>query len=183
MTIGQAYSDALTQRERQVLQRACDVLIDEVFEDLKNIEGPKDLIDTTLGDCLPKRYLYSYTPLFLKQFVVSLIIVVRKLAQPEHKSLSSLAEELAAWAIVSKAQSLIEMEEDMGEKTMRDPFDRFIDIYFEDLDFEYLFDEAYDGIDKESELAQMLGMASLSLKDWFKPFSDEPSRIVHPYVL
>lgn len=33
------------------------------------------------------------------------------------------------------------------------------------------------------QLAQMLGMASLSLRDWFKPFSDEPLRIAHPYML
>ena len=183
MTVGQAYSDVLTQREQQALQKACDLLIDEVFEDLKNIEDPKDLVDTTLGDCLPERYVYRYTPLFLKQFVVCIITVVWKLAQPEHQPLSSLGEELAAWALVRKAQTLMEMEEEAGGPKTRDPFGRFIDTYFEDLDFEYLFDEAYDGIDKEAELAQVLGMASLSLKDWFKPFSDEPSRIAHPYVL
>jgi len=50
------------------------------------------------------------------------------------------------------------------------------------LDFGFLFDNAYDGID-ESEAAQELGMSSLAFNDWFKPFSDEPSRIAHPYVI
>jgi|SRR5690348_5440522 len=182
MAVGQAYSDVLTQQEQQALHEACDVLIDEVFEDLKTIEDPKDLVDTALGDCLPERYLYRYTPLFFKQFVVCIITVAWKLAQPEHMPLSSLAEELAAWALVRKAQTLIEMGEEGGQ-TSDDPFGSFIDAFFEDLDFAYLFDEAYDGIDKEAELAQVLGMSSLSLQDWFKPFSDEPSRIAHPYVL
>ena len=183
MTVGQAYSNVLTQQEQQALQEACDVLIDEVFEDLKNMQDPKDLVDTALGDCLPERYLYRYTPLFLKQFVVCIITVTWKLAQPEHMPLSSLAEELAAWALVRKAQTLIEMGEEEGGQTIDDPFEKFIDTYFEDLDFEYLFDDAYDGIEKEVELVQVLGMASLSLQDWFKPFSDEPSRTAHPYVL
>ena len=160
MTIGQAYADVLTQQEQQALQQACEVLIDEVFDDLKNIEDPKDLVDTALGDCLPERYVYRYTPLFLKQFVVCIITVSWKLAQPEHLPLSSLAEELAVWALVKKAQTLIEMGEEEGGQTIDDPFGKFIDTYFEDLDFEYLFDEAYDGIDKEGELAQMLGMSS-----------------------
>lgn len=219
MTVGQAYSDVLTQREQRALQIACDMLIDEVFEDLKNIENTEDIVDTVLGDCLPPRYLYKYTPLFLKQFVVCIITVAWKLAQPEHKPLSSIAEELAAWAIVEKAQGVIEMEEDTGiemdseikeaeveavagidgEVEMEDedtetdedmeregvdePFEAFIATYFEDTDFEFLFDDAYDGIDKAPMVAEMMGMTSLSFDDWFKPFSNEPERIAHPYVV
>jgi hypothetical protein len=28
----------------------------------------------------------------------------------------------------------------------------------------------------------MFGIASLAFNDWFKPFTDEPWRIAHPYV-
>ena len=61
-------------------------------------------------------------------------------------------------------------------------FYTFIDRYFEDTDVAFLFDDRYDGLD-ETEVAQMLGFSSLAFADWFLPFSDAPSRVVHPYVL
>ena len=86
-----------------------------------------------------------------------------------------MAEELAAWAIINQAKALTEEDED-GE-AIEKVLEKFIDVYFE-----FLFDNAYDGID-ESEAVQELGMSSLAFNDWFKPFSDEPSRIAHPYVI
>jgi hypothetical protein len=96
-----------------------------------------------------------------------------------HIPLSSVAEELAAFAIINQAKANIEEEAD-GE-AITDSLERFVDTYFEDLDFEFLFDNAYDGID-ESETGQQLGISSLALDDWFKPFSEDPTRIAHPYV-
>lgn len=178
MSIGQAYSDVLTPPALRALQGGCDTLIDGVFDDLENVKDPQDFADTWAAIYLPERYLYKYTPLFLKKFTVCIITVVWKLAQPEHMPLSSVAEELAANAIIESARAYAEtMELDVG-----DVFDDFIDEYFEDTDFEFLFDDAYDGID-ETEVGKMMGMSSLAFDDWFKPFSDEPSRIAHPYVV
>jgi hypothetical protein len=107
-----------------------------------------------------------------------MITVVWKLAQPEHIVLSSLAEELAAWIIIQEAKRHLEDETDEeGENT----FDACIDAYFEDTDFEYLYDDAYDGIEG-TEVAQIIGISPLAFHDWFSPFSDEPSRTPHPYV-
>ena len=144
------------------------------------LKDPEHFEDTILGGHLPSRYLHRYTPLFYKQFAVCIITVAWKLAQPKHISLSSVAEELAAWAIINQAKVLTEERED-GE-AIEKVLEKFIDVYFEDLDFGFLFDNAYDGID-ESEATQELGMSSLAFNDWFKPFSDEPSLIAHPYVI
>ena len=177
MSIGQAYSDILTPPALEALQGGCDTLIDGIFDDIGNIEDSKDFADTWAAMYLPERYLYKYTPGFLRRFAVCIITVAWKLAQPEHMSLSSLAEELAADAIIGSAKVYAEtIELDVG-----DVLEDFRNAYFEDLDFEYLFDDAYDGID-ETEVGQMMGMSSLAFDDWFKPFSDEPSRIAHPYV-
>ena len=128
-------------------------------------------------------------PLFYKQFAVCLITVAWKLAQPEHLPLSSLAEELAAHAIIREAMARLEMEEEEEgaeekgvQEEKREPCDAFIDAYFEDTDFEILFEDRYDGID-ETEIAKVLGMSSLAIGDWFLPFSEAPSRVAHPYVL
>jgi hypothetical protein len=119
---------------------------------------------------------------------VCLITVAWKLAQPEHLPLSSLAEELAAYAIIREAMARLEMEEEEdaeekgAQEETQEPFDAFLDAYFEDTDFAILFEDRYDGID-ETEVAQVLGMSSLAFDDWFLPFSEEPSRVAHPYVL
>src|SRR5579859_3614684 len=178
MAIGQAYSDILTPPAREALQGGCDTLIDGVFDDLGNVKGSRDIADTWAAIYLPERYLYKYTPLFLRQFAVCVVTVAWKLAQPEHMPLSSLAEELAANAIIESAKVYAET----AELDVVDLLEDFRDGYFEDLDFEYLFDDAYDGID-ETEVGQMLGMSSLAFDDWFKPFSGESSRIAHPYVV
>ena len=179
MLIGQAYTDILTSREQQALQDSCNLLIDSLLTDLPNITKPEDVTHTMLGIYLPERYLYKYTPSFVTKFLICIITVNWKLAQPERILLSSLAEELAVWVIIQEATR--QLEEEMGEEA-ENTFDAFIDEYFEDTDFEYLYDDSYDGID-ETELAKMMGISSLAFKDWFLPFSNEPSRTPHPYVL
>ena len=174
MSIGQAYADILTPREQQALAEACDWLIDHAFDERERIEKPQDVLDSVVGEYLPTRYVYRYTPLFYKKFAVCMITVAWKLAQSEHMLLSSLAEELAARAIIQEAKGRLE--------DRKNAFDTFIDRYFEDADVAFLFDDRYDGLD-ETEVAQMLGLSSLAIADWFLPFSDAPSRVVHPYVL
>lgn len=179
MSIGQAYSDVLTPRAREALEMGCNWIIDHCFENYNDLKNPEHFKDTVLGGHLPSRYLHRYTPLFYKQFAVCIITVAWKLAQQKHMPLSSVAEELAALAIINQAKALIEEEED--GQAIEEVLESFMDVYFEDLDFELLFNNKYDGID-ESEVGQSLGMSSLAFNDWFKPFSTKSSRIAHPYV-
>jgi hypothetical protein len=184
MAIGQAYSDVLTSRAQEALEAGCNWLIDHSFEDYVTLSESRnsveDISQTVLGEHLPDRYVNKYTPFFFKQFTICIVTVAWKLAQPDHYPLSSVAEELAAWAIINQAKALTEEDED-GE-AIEESLDTFEDVYFDDLDFEFLFDDAYDGLDKD-ELNQELALSSLSFDDWFKPFSDEPDRTAHPYVV
>jgi hypothetical protein len=52
----------------------------------------------------------SNTPLFQKQFIVCVFTVAWKLAQPKPMALSSVAEELAAWSIITAAKQQVELE-------------------------------------------------------------------------
>jgi hypothetical protein len=134
MSIGQAYSQILTPSEQQALRFSCDRLIDSVFDDFHTIEKPVDVDKTLVGIYLPPRYLHSYSPLFYKQFAVCIITVAWKLAQPHHLPLSSVAEELAAWTIIQEAKRCLE---DDAEEEVEEPLETFIDLYFEDMDFEF----------------------------------------------
>jgi hypothetical protein len=108
-----------------------------------------------------------------------MITVAWKLAQPQRIPPSSLAEELAARAMIERAKAVLEMGD--SEYSGDEAFEAFTDDYFEDTDFKYLFDNYYDGLD-ETRLAQIMGISPLHFNDWFKPFSDEPSRTPHPYA-
>lgn len=179
MSLGQAYSDALSPRAQEALEIGCNWIIDHCFEEYHEAKDPASFEQSILGAYLPLRYLQKYTPLFFKQFTVCVVTVAWKLAQPHPLPLSSLAEELAARAIIHAAKDLTEGEVDSEE--IDESLETFIDVYFEDLDVEFLFNDASDGLD-ESEIGKTLGMASLAFPGWFQPFSQEASRTVHPYV-
>ncbi|GAC1402015.1 MAG: hypothetical protein NVS4B1_19450 [Ktedonobacteraceae bacterium] len=68
-----------------------------------------------------------------------------------------------------------------AEDEVENTLDDFIDTYFEDTDFLYLFENSHDGIE-ETQVGQVMGIPPLAFDHWFVPFSDESSRIVHPYV-
>jgi hypothetical protein len=190
--VGQAYKRWLTPFERRILATAVSVLIDELFDDfgLRERGEPEDLALTTLGWHLPTCALLNSTPLFLKQFAVCILTVAYKLAQPRRVVLSSVGEELAAYAIITAAKQQIEREREMAleeedsehsQLSAENAFERFIDVLFEDEDFLFLFDPKYDGIDT-SPAGRFLQMTSLAFEDWLTPFSDESERMAHPYV-
>jgi hypothetical protein len=186
--VGRAYKQWLAPSKREALAAGIEILIDELFEDFTHTgrDELEDMAGTTLAWHLPLHYLPKYTPPFLKQFSVCIMTVAWKLAQPKPRVLSSIAEELATWAILTAAKQHIELlqeeeDEDNSEQTAEDLFEDFVEVLFEDIDFLFLFDDAYDGIET-STVGQMLAMTSLSFADWFRPFNDDPSYMAHPYV-
>lgn len=184
MSVGQAYTGLLTPGEQKALAAGCDRVIDYLFEDIATISNDQRNkgAHLWLTGYLPRRYLLKYTPSFYKKFAVCAITVAWKLAQPKRLLLSSVAEELAAWAILTEAKLYLALKsyEEDDESTEEGALETFRMNYFEDLDFLYLFDDFFDGIE-ESPVGQMMGIMSLAFEDWFRPFSAEPSRTAHPY--
>jgi hypothetical protein len=186
--VGRAYKKWLSPSKREALAAGIELLIDELFEDFTHT-GSRELGDRACTTCalhLPLHYLPKYTPVFLKQFSVCIMTVAWKLAQPKKAVLSSLAEELAAWAILTAAKQHVSVMQEAGEvdNSMQNTelmFKDIIPLFFEDTDFLFLFDQEYDGIETTT-IGQLLGMTSLSFTDWFRPFNDDPSYMVHPYV-
>ena len=112
--VGQAYTQYLTSEEQEALAEGITVLTDMLFEDLMHRQSwkPEDLANSMFAEYLPMRYLSKYTPLFLKQFLVCVLTVSWKLAQPEPTFLASVAEELAAWAIIDAAKGQIALKQE-----------------------------------------------------------------------
>jgi hypothetical protein len=161
MELGQAYAETLPASHRQALAQAAHVLIDTTLEaltgsDLGDWSGDTWLISTLL----PPRYRLRYTARFARKFLACLMTVVWKLGQGEQMRLSCTAEELAAYALIQEAKATLD------ERGIGADFEGFEDSLFEDLDFEFLFDDAYDGIES-AEIAEEAGITNLAFRDWF----------------
>jgi hypothetical protein len=162
---GQAFGDELLAPDHAAaLKAAIHELIDEFCEDVAALlEAPERIEETSMSH-LPSCYRGRYSPQFAKQFLMATATVAWKLAQPQWHLLACIAEELALNAMVRKAEALLE---DQGKKP---DVVLFEDSALEDLDFDVMFDPAWDGYAEET---------SLAFEYWFSPFrDDEPS---HPY--
>ena len=178
MELGQAYEEVLSAQERRRLLEAAQELIDTTLMDL----GASDRSDWTadnwlIGTMLPPHYRLKYTAEFARRFFVCLITVVWKLGQQEPLRLSCVAEELAAHVLLQEAEALAQ------ELDQPVDYSIFRDTLFEDLDFEFLYDETYDGIEG-TDLGETMGITHLPFAEWFERFGPPASSTyteVHPY--
>lgn len=160
-------ADRLPIRIQQALCDAGVVVLDLYLEDLAWLAQGLPFDEANMADALPRKYLPRYDLLFAKKFVVCVSTVVWKLQSPDPQELACVAEELALNPIVGQAQALLEVRGrpvDLG------------DVYeeaFQDIDFEFLFDPSFDGIE-EPEIGEHLRLANLRFEDWFKPFANVP---------
>jgi hypothetical protein len=91
--------------------------------------------------------------------------VVWKLGQREPIRPSCVAEELAGHILLPEAEALAEDQE------LPVDFASFRDTLFEDVDFEFLYDETFDGIEG-TELGEVRGITHLPFCHWPSGLSD-----------
>jgi hypothetical protein len=180
MELGKAYEDVLSLEHRLALGEAANELISTTITDLANSDETTWTNDNWLiGDMLPPRYIPRYTGEFARKFFVCLVTAVWKLGQPVPVRPSSVAEELAVHVLVQEAEALAGMAENDLD------FDDFRDAFFEDLDFEWLYANAADGIES-AEAAEELGIVNLAFAEWFTRFgpagTSQTYAEVHPYT-
>jgi hypothetical protein len=87
--------------------------------------------------------------------------------------LGNRAEEIVMSMVIDMAVEIAS-----NERVAVDDYEDFREKYYEDLDFLFLYDLSYDGIDK-SPIGKGLGIGSLEVKDWFEPFN--APRKPHPF--
>jgi hypothetical protein len=179
MSMGQAFSQVLPPSHQQALQTAADLLIDTYLDDLLAADVQDWHFEHFfISDLLPPRYFPKYSPHFARQFFLCLTTVAWKFNQLDFIPFACVGEELAAWILIEQAEDIVE---ESGEKS---DFERLEGMAFEDTDFLNLFGGDADGID-ETPLAGVMGMTSLRLDDWVKPFQDTVDKgfaAVHRYL-
>lgn len=164
----EAWSEYLPNNHRKALYSALALLSDEFFEN--DLEDE----DHIFRELLPRKYFHQYTPIFLKQFYVTLLTVGYKLAlnRKSDTLIACTAEELALCILIERASELLE------EDGIDADFSAFEDVIYQDVDFEYLYEPETDGIE-DSEVGVELGIGNLHFSEWFKPFLNA-SMPVHP---
>jgi hypothetical protein len=179
MAFGQAYADVLSDYEGRLLLEAAEELIDTTLMELNTSTRSDWTADNWLiGTMLPPRYRLKYTAAFARKFFICLVTVVWKLGQRETLRLSCVAEELAAHVLLQVAEAFAQEQDQAVD------YSRFRDALFEDLDFEFLYDETYDGIEV-MEPREVMGITHLPFAKWFERFGPPTSSTyteVHPYV-
>ena len=175
----QAYADALSGGHQEALSTAARELIETTLTDLGASNDASFEADNWLiGTMLPPRYALRYDGSFARKFFICLTTVIWKLGQRETMRLSCVAEELAAHILILEAEALL------VEGGVAADFSDFRQRLFEDLDFELLYENAFDGIET-GDIAETLGIANLAFADWFTRFGSPDGSAyteVHPYA-
>lgn len=160
-----------------------DVLLDELFQDahaldregtnVAECDGPMWLLDE-----LPPRYALQYDARFARRFLVTAIALTTRLTEGSFLQLSCVAEELALRLLLHEAEVTLDTF-GLLDEGVSSALECFATLVYEDMDHEWLYDDAMDGID-ESEAGEALGITPMGIANWFTPFNED--RYVHPYA-
>ncbi|MFE7115527.1 hypothetical protein ACFU99_08905 [Streptomyces sp. NPDC057654] len=160
-----------------------DILVDELFEDVQALAED----DTTVAECkghlwhledLPERYALQYGTLFARRFLVTVIAMTTRCTNGSFQQLGCVAEELALKLLLNAATVSLDTF-GLLDDGVKAALDTFAENVYEDMDFEWLYDDSMDGID-ESPVGEALRIAPMSIGSWFTPFNE--GRFVHPYA-
>ncbi|MEH0397194.1 hypothetical protein ACN6K8_003561 [[Kitasatospora] papulosa] len=159
------------------------LLVDELFQDLQTLTQHRTTVAESerpfwLLEGLPGRYALQYSASFARRFLVTAIALTTRFTHGSFQQLSCVAEELVLRLLLEQAKSTLDLYGLLDSGTSS-ALDSFADQVYEDMDHEWLYDDAADGIDEEPALAS-LGIASMGIKNWFTPFNE--GRYVHPYA-
>jgi len=160
----------LNKMQRKYLSAGFELLIDVVRQDMEVLINGGSYLETQLCgfNLLPPGYRHKYDLSFLKQFLNVVFAIAYKFNDKDcYWLLNSVAEELAMNAVIEEAKMSAEIHEEEVD------LDELYDLIFEDLDFEFLMDPSFDGIEDDQEFTSYNRIYNLSFKDWFKPFSFE----------
>lgn len=163
------------------LIQASIIAVDQLIEDIVELRGQNEtaavrITDTWILSDLPPRFADKYTALFAQEFLVALVDVTSRLTKAG-SPWACVAQELGLRVLLNRVEIIAEA----ADVTLDDGWRGHLeDLLFEDLDHEFLYDQAYDGIE-DDVASQPSGMALMRFKHWFRPFNGE--RTLPPYAL
>jgi hypothetical protein len=167
---------------RAALLVAAEEIIDRCIDDLQLVEfdedgRPADLDeaeDTFVFEAFPARYRDAYDEQFFRNVLVTAIKVAQDLADPDGGPAACTAEEIIRRAVGTGAEQWWEIT-DLGPAILHPD-----ELLLEDTDFEFLYEDAFDGLENSPADQARMNVDVPGIQDWFTPFNDD--RVVHPYT-
>ncbi|WP_395364873.1 hypothetical protein ACHGLA_29680 [Streptomyces sp. YH02] len=184
VSFGPLFASEAAELAAGALVYASEVLIDELYDDVRTLADE----ETNVAECraelwhlaeLPPRYGLAYDELFARRFLVTAIALTTRFTDGSFRQLGCLAEELVLKLLLQQAHSTLDLYGLLGDE-VAECLDRFADEVYEDMDFEWLYDDARDGVDEDPAPAGP-DVTPPAIGTWFTPFDDE--RYVHPYAV
>lgn len=121
---------------------------------------------------LPRKHAHAYDAEMLGRFADAFECLRSTVYASDHVEPDCTAEELVLGAILRTAENLVP-----GDERHRNEISHMYDEFFQDCDFEMLYDPQCDGVeDPRTALGHHLGVANLRIGDWFKSFDNVPPR-------
>ncbi|MFJ3582257.1 hypothetical protein ACIPPS_08470 [Streptomyces sp. NPDC090127] len=159
------------------------VLIDELFDDVRTLGHEQSNVAECEGDLwhlgdLPPRYAPRYDELFARRFLVTVVALTTRFTDGSFSQLGCLAEELALKLVLEQAHVTLDLR-GLLDDGVAGALESFAAEVYEDMDVEWLYDDAADGIDGDPA-TESLGIAPTGFGRWFTAFGD--GRGVHPYA-
>ncbi|WP_338492483.1 hypothetical protein [Streptomyces sp. SJL17-4] len=192
VSFGPLFASEAAELAAGALVYASEVLIDELYDDVRTLADE----ETNVAECraelwhlteLPPRYGLAYDELFARRFLVTAIALTTRFTDGSFRQLGCLAEELVLKLLLQQAHSTLDLYGLLSDE-VAESLERFADEVYEDMDFEWLYDDARDGVDEDPAPAGPDGtplagpeVTPLAIGTWFTPFDDE--RYVHPYAV
>jgi hypothetical protein len=159
--------------QQSALDEAVIDLIDDLSDDLAALKRGEPFNWLVMADHLPPAFRSRYDADFARRFYVTVLVVAWKLRSPDAHRLANLAERLALYAIVDRAEAKLE---EWGEE---DGLTALLPVACEDTGFLELYAATLRGMRPSQAKRQFYG-TPLDFPSWFEPFGGrgEP----HPYT-
>jgi len=163
-------AETCSLESRAAIAVAIEILTDFISQDLTDVASRREAINANAY--LPPAWQIGLDETFLASMSNAMGFVATGLTDVDWKGPSSTAEEVCLKAILDHASEVIPDVWTIkdGARLHADVMD-LREIGFQDIDHEFLFEPAMDGIDK-SDLGAQMGMQSLSKRDAFKSFGN-----------
>ncbi len=170
--------EKLTKPQKKALYTSMCYLYETYIDDLAALSHDRvNFEDTSIADALPPRFAPCYNFLFAKKFFACFVTATERIRNSEHPR--CVAEEMAVKQIIEYSITMTEAQCSKSRKVVNSIIKGlrgFEEAIFEDEDFLFLWNGAFDGI----EYIKELGMANLECSKWFKAFRKKQP--VNPFV-
>jgi hypothetical protein len=161
-----------------------ETMLDHLFEDIQTLRTDRATVAEGDGffvmDDLPAQYAHKYTALLAQQFLVAAVTITGRLLEPQWHKPSCVAEALALHLLIEEAKGTLDIYDLLDGQTAAEAYAAFQDHAYEDLDFEWLYDPSFDGIDQDPSLDH-LDIRPMDVGSWFLPYPTA-TRPLHPYA-